>query len=63
MKKYKRWKRFYMILMIMFGILIPVELMLWLAGSESFPLASIGIGATLYAYRKHHLQQMESQMT
>ncbi|MFB1083289.1 hypothetical protein [Jeotgalibacillus sp. JSM ZJ347] len=61
MKKYKTWKRLYTALLVLFAILIPVELILWATGSESFPFTSIAIGALIFTYRKRHLQQLEEQ--
>ncbi|AJD89500.1 hypothetical protein JMA_01830 [Jeotgalibacillus malaysiensis] len=61
MKKYKTWKRIYLALLILFGILIPLELLVWLFGSEKFPFTTIAIGAFIFVYRKRHLEQLENQ--
>lgn len=62
MKKYKRWKRTYLILSIFFyGIFVPVTIAEWLFSDASFPFTAVVVGLALPAMKKNHLAQLEHQ--
>ncbi|TFD99389.1 MULTISPECIES: hypothetical protein [Jeotgalibacillus] len=61
MKKYKRWKRVYTLLIILFTVLMTAELLAWLVSDGEFPFATLGITALIFGYRSHHLNQLKEQ--
>ncbi|GAA0465727.1 hypothetical protein [Alkalibacillus silvisoli] len=55
-KSEKRWRRFYMILMLfIYIIVVPVMAIDWLGGSGGFPYTAIIVGTALPLIRKNHL--------
>ncbi len=62
MKKLKRWKRIYFILMIfIYAVFIPVTTLEWLFADGSFPITAIAVGSALPVMKKNHLNQLEQQ--
>lgn len=62
MKKYKRWKNTYLLLLIFFyGIFVPVTVAEWLFADAGFPFTAIIVGIALPAMRKNHLALLKSQ--
>ncbi|ALX47199.1 hypothetical protein [Lentibacillus amyloliquefaciens] len=56
-KSEKRWRRFYLILMIfIYAIYVPVTVTEWLAGTGSFPITAIVVGVGLPLGRINHLR-------
>ncbi|MCC5804408.1 hypothetical protein [Rossellomorea vietnamensis] len=59
-KKEKRWRRFYLLLMIFFyAIYVPVSILEWLAGDGGIPITAVVVGMALPYMRKNHLQQIQ----
>ncbi|MBM7588267.1 hypothetical protein JOC86_004864 [Bacillus pakistanensis] len=61
-KKEKRWRIFYLCLMIFFyAIYVPVSVLMWLIGDEGFPITAVAVGIGLPIMRKNHIQQIQSR--
>ncbi|RDI37950.1 hypothetical protein [Falsibacillus pallidus] len=61
-KKEKRWRRFYLIMMIfIYAIFVPVSILEWLGGDGSLPITAVVVGGALPAIRKNHLQQIQAK--
>lgn len=61
-KKEKRWRRFYLILMIfIYAVFVPVTVLEWLFGDGRFPLTAIVVGTALPMMRKNHINQIQSK--
>jgi hypothetical protein len=59
-KKEKRWKRFYLFLMIFFyAIFVPVSVLEWFAGDGGLPITAVVVGIALPFMRKNHLHQIQ----
>jgi hypothetical protein len=59
-KKEKRWRRFYLFLMIFFyAIYVPVSIIEWLARDGGLPLTAVVVGIALPYMRKNHLHQIQ----
>ncbi|MBS4210371.1 hypothetical protein [Bacillus sp. FJAT-50079] len=62
MNREKKWKRFYLFLMIFFyGIFTPVSFAEWLFADGKFPYTVIIVGIALPAMRKNHLMKLQQQ--
>ncbi|PKH11253.1 hypothetical protein [Planomicrobium sp. MB-3u-38] len=62
MKKYNRWKKIYLFLMLFFyGIFVPVTAAEWLFSDAGFPFTAVVVGIGLPPMRKNHLAQLKSQ--
>ncbi|MGY3717835.1 hypothetical protein ACWE42_20185 [Sutcliffiella cohnii] len=60
-KRERKWRRFYLFVMIMiYGLVIPLALSLFFVG-ESFPLIPIFVGIALPFMRNNHLKQIRQQ--
>lgn len=60
MKKEKKWRRIYLILMIFFyAIFVPVTVGEWLFSDGSFPFTALAVGLALPFMRKNHLAQLQ----
>ncbi|OAT84729.1 hypothetical protein A6P54_20900 [Bacillus sp. MKU004] len=58
-KKEKRWRRFYLFLMIFFYVIyVPVSVIEWLAGEGGIPLTALVVGIALPYMRKNHIEQI-----
>lgn len=61
-KSEKRWRRFYLILMIfIYVIYVPVTVVEWLAGSGGFPITAVVVGFGLPLMRKNHLNSIREK--
>ncbi|PFG03892.1 hypothetical protein [Bacillus sp. es.034] len=59
-KKEKRWRRFYLFLMIFFYVVyVPVSVLEWLLGDGSMPVTAVVVGIALPYMRKNHLHQIQ----
>jgi hypothetical protein len=59
-KKEKRWRRFYLILMIFFYVIfVPVSVLEWIGADGGFPITAIAVGVALPYMRKNHLNQIQ----
>ncbi|GEN44517.1 hypothetical protein [Alkalibacillus haloalkaliphilus] len=59
-KSEKRWRRFYLILMLFIYIIyVPVTVIDWLGGSGSFPYTAFIVGIGLPLIRKNHLNSIQ----
>jgi predicted permease len=59
-KKEKRWRRFYLFLMIFFyAIYVPVSVLEWLLGDGGLPITAVVVGIALPYMRKNHLHQIQ----
>ncbi|WP_433746756.1 hypothetical protein [Falsibacillus pallidus] len=60
-KKEKRWRRFYLFIIIFFyAIYVPVSLLDWVNG-EGFPITVFTVGIALPLLRKNHLKQIQAK--
>lgn len=61
-KREKRWRRFYLILMLfIYVIFVPVSVLEWLIGEGKFPLTAIVVGFGLPMMRKNHINTIRSK--
>lgn len=61
-KSEKRWRRFYLILMIfIYAIFVPVTVIEWLAGSGGFPITALVVGVALPLMRKNHVNSIRQK--
>ncbi|GLI82657.1 hypothetical protein ANABIO32_03440 [Rossellomorea marisflavi] len=61
-KKEKRWRRFYLFLMIfIYAIFIPVTVLEWVAGDGRFPITAVAVGFGMPLIRKNHIQQLRTK--
>lgn len=61
-KSEKKWRRFYFIAMIIiYGVFIPVELYEFFTGGTRFPLSVIVVGVGLPLMRMNHLNKIREQ--
>ena len=59
-KKEKRWRRFYLFLMIFFYVIyVQVSVLEWLLGDGGLPVTAVVVGIALPYMRKNHLHQIE----
>lgn len=60
--KEKKWRRSYLFIMILvYGLVIPVMLFEWLVLEGKFPLAGFVIGFALPAMRRNHLTKIRQE--
>lgn len=61
-KKEKRWRRFYLFLMIfIYAIFIPVTVLEWVVGDGRFPITAVVVGIGLPMIGKNHIQQLQTK--
>lgn len=61
-KTEKKWRRFYLILMIViYGIFVPVTVIEWLAGGGGVPYTAVVIGIALPVMRKNHIHTIREK--
>ncbi|SFA91164.1 hypothetical protein SAMN04488072_103220 [Lentibacillus halodurans] len=61
-KTEKRWKRFYLILMVfIYAIYVPVTAFEWLSGTGGFPLTAIVVGVGLPLARINHIRAIREK--
>ena len=62
MKRHKRWRVFYIFLMIVvYGLLIPGQLLLWIVDETSFPYQIIIYIIAVPFIRKQHLRYLDEK--
>lgn len=60
-KSEKRWRRFYLIMMIFaYAIYAPITVVEWLGGSGGFPFTAVVLGIGLPLMRKNHIKQIRA---
>jgi hypothetical protein len=63
-KKEKRWRRVYLLLYILiYGIVVPLSLILFFTGEESFPFFIIPVVLALPAMKHNHIQKIREKET
>lgn len=61
-KTEKKWRRFYLILMIViYGFFVPVTVIEWLAGDSGVPYTAVVIGLALPVMRKNHIHTIREK--
>jgi len=61
-KTEKRWRRFYLILMIfIYAVFVPVTVIEWLAGTGGFPITAVVVALGLPLMRKNHLNSIKEK--
>ncbi|GGK08600.1 hypothetical protein GCM10007063_33760 [Lentibacillus kapialis] len=61
-KSEKRWRRFYLILMIfIYAIYVPIAVVEWLAGTGGFPITAVVVGVGIPLMRKNHLNSIKEK--
>ncbi|MBS4175856.1 hypothetical protein [Bacillus sp. FJAT-49736] len=61
-KREKRWRRFYLILLIfIYAVFVPVSVLEWLIGDERFPLTAIVVSFGLPMLRKNHIKSIREK--
>lgn len=61
-KSEKRWRRFYLILMIfIYAIFVPITVIEWLAGGGSIPYTAVIVGVGLPIMRKNHINAIREK--
>ncbi|MBH0163214.1 hypothetical protein [Fictibacillus sp. 26RED30] len=61
-KKEKRWRRVYFLLyLLIYGLVAPLSLILFVIGEESFPFFIIPVVLALPAMKNNHIQKIRER--